>query len=182
MSKLERTVSEGTYVLSTAGEEILLSITPDLIVTGAIGLGSIFTSIAVVWITRKNQKSQSKEKIAELRQEWIIELRENMSRFISIASAVAVNLKQIAQYYKSKEGNENYQALLYYRSKILLMLDVEKDYTPILKSLMSDIISNMSKSDLESFKNVASFATALDEQCQIVLEKAWNDIKSDLAK
>lgn len=61
-------MSNEKFILSTGGEEILLSITPDyhaLLVTGAIGLGSILTSIAVVWISRRNQKSQSREKIAE---------------------------------------------------------------------------------------------------------------------
>ncbi|GIB53764.1 hypothetical protein VCSRO187_3618 [Vibrio cholerae] len=178
-------VSNEKFILSTGGEEILLSITPDydaLLVTGAIGLGSILTSIAVVWISRRNQKSQSREKIAELRQAWIADLRENMSQFISIAYFVAVNGRQDKDYHLTDDANENYRALFYYRSKILLMLDAEKEYTKILKSLMQDVTSNVGKKDTESLKNLGSYAKALEQQCQSVLEKAWNDIKSDLAK
>ncbi|HHF3073427.1 hypothetical protein L3V32_09905 [Vibrio sp. J2-4] len=178
-------MSDGKFILSTGGEEILLSITPDyyaLIVTGAIGLGSILTSIAVVWITRRNQKSQSQEKIAELRQAWVTELRENMSQFISIAYLVAVNGRQTSNYQLTDDANRNYKLLFYYRSKILLMLDAEKEYTKVLKSLMKDVTSSVGKEDANSLKNLGSYARALEEQCQSVLEKAWNDIKTDLAK
>ncbi|MFA0566205.1 hypothetical protein AB4559_21090 [Vibrio sp. 10N.222.51.C8] len=178
-------MSKEKFILSTGGEEILLSITPDyhaLLVTGAIGLGSILTSIAVVWISRRNQKSQSREKIAELRQAWIANLRENMSQFISIAYLVAVNGRQNKKYHLTDDANENYRALFYYRSKILLMLDTEKDYAKILKSLMQDVTSNVGKEDADSLKNLGSYAKVLEQQCQSLLEKAWNDIKSDLAK
>ncbi|MGR3132494.1 hypothetical protein ABMX79_22045 [Vibrio vulnificus] len=170
-------------VLSSGAEEILISVSPDwptIIVTGAIGVGSILTSIAVVVISRRNQKSQSKEKVANLRQQWLTELRETISKFIAVAGVISVRGKIVKDYVATVEGKENYQTLLYYRSKIHLMLDVNKDYSKILKSLLSDVVKNIGNNEKESVKDVGSYLKAFEEQSQKVLEKAWQDIRKDL--
>ncbi|HDY7912173.1 TPA: hypothetical protein ACGUXQ_002426 [Vibrio vulnificus] len=171
-------------ILSSGSEHILMSMSPDwpsIIVTGLIGLGSILTSIAVVKISRRNQQSQSKEKVAELRQLWLSELRDNMSKFVSIASIISVRSKIVKNYHLTVEATEHYQNLFLYKTKIMLMLDANKEYTLILKSLIDDVIDNMGKSDHESVTDTSVFCQTLEEQCQKILEKAWLDIKEDLA-
>ncbi|BDR13789.1 hypothetical protein [Vibrio sp. STUT-A11] len=177
-------MSAEKLILSSGSEHILLSMSPDwpsILVTGLIGLGSILTSIAVVKISRRNQQSQSKEKVAELRQQWLAELRENMSKFVSIAHIVAVRSKVAKDYHLTGEAGEHYQDLFFYKTKIILMLDTNKEYTLILKSLINDVIDNMGKPELETVADTSVFCQALEEQCQKVLEKAWLDIKEDLA-
>lgn len=52
-------------ILSSGDHEILLSISPDwpmIIITGLIGIGSIFTSILVGRISRQNQQAQNLKK------------------------------------------------------------------------------------------------------------------------
>ncbi|EGR4177571.1 hypothetical protein [Vibrio cholerae] len=170
-------------VLSSGSEQILLSISPDwpsIIVTGAIGIGSIFTSIAVVVISRRNQKSQSREKVAQLRQEWLSELRETMSQFVAVAVIITVRVKFVENYVATTEGKEDYQALLHYRSKIHLMIDANKEYSLVLKSLISDVVKIIGDSDENSISDAAGYIKAFEEQSQGVLEKAWKDIRNDL--
>ncbi|ANR89068.1 hypothetical protein BBB50_15440 [Vibrio cholerae 2740-80] len=171
-------------ILSSGSEHILMSISPDwpsIIVTGLIGIGSILTSIAVVKISRRNQKSQNKEKVAELRQQWLSELRDSMSKFVSIAGIISIRSKVAKDYHLTIEASEHHQNLLFYRTKIMLMLDVNKEYTPILKSLIEEVVENMTKPEHDSVIETRAFCQALEEQCQHVLEKAWLDIKEDLA-
>ncbi|HAS6363996.1 TPA: hypothetical protein RQJ98_004282 [Vibrio vulnificus] len=177
-------MSADKLILSSGSEQLLLSISPDwpsILVTGLIGLGSILTSIAVVKISRRNQKSQSNEKVAELRQQWLVDLRNSLSKFISIASILSVRSKVEKNYHASDEATAHYQELFFYKTKILLMLDDKKDYTLILKSLINDVAATTLKKDQESVKDIGNLSRALEEQAQKVLEKAWLDIKKDLA-
>ncbi len=180
----EQNLSADKLILSSGSEQLLLSISPDwpsILVTGLIGLGSILTSIAVVKISRRNQKSQSNEKVAELRQQWLVDLRNSLSKFISIASILSVRSKVEKNYHASDEATAHYQELFFYKTKILLMLDDKKDYTLILKSLINDVAATTLKKDQESVKDIGNLSRALEEQAQKVLEKAWLDIKKDLA-
>ncbi|MUJ26298.1 hypothetical protein [Aliivibrio fischeri] len=169
------------FIIS-GGEQILLSISPDwpmIIVTGLIGIGSILTSVLVGKISKQNQQAQNLAKKAELRQQWINELRDSLSEFISLAGTISVR-RNLDNEFASKEIYYQYHSqLLTARTRIYLMLDPEKDYTLIIKSLISDVYSE-AVSKTGKVKELSSYRKALEEQSQVLLEKAWNDIKSEL--
>ncbi|OXX31011.1 hypothetical protein [Vibrio sp. V04_P4A5T148] len=175
-------MSTEKLVLSSEGQEFLLSISPDwpmIIITGLIGIGSIFTSIVVGRITKQNQLSQNLAKKAQLRQAWITELREHISQFISLASTIKLRRSQDDDFYSSEKFYEYHSQLIASRTRIHLMLDANKEYTKILKSLIKDYYQETVTKDGVA-KDVGSYRKALEEQTQIVLEKAWLDIKSEL--
>ncbi|MFA0497907.1 hypothetical protein AB4496_03465, partial [Vibrio sp. 10N.222.46.A1] len=63
MSDLIEKVVIANAPIDAGASEFLVSISPhypSIIITALIGIGSIFTSAAVVYITRKNQESQNK--------------------------------------------------------------------------------------------------------------------------
>lgn len=169
-------------ILSSGDHEILLSISPDwpmIIITGLIGIGSIFTSILVGRISRQNQQTQNLAKKAELRQAWINELRQNISDLISIAAMIAVR-KHLDDDFQNNESFYQYHSqLISVRTKIHLMLDPNKEYSKIIKSLIKDVYSESVKKD-GTTKDLNVYRIALEEQSQKVLEKAWMDIKSEL--
>ncbi|AEB49969.1 hypothetical protein B565_1934 [Aeromonas veronii B565] len=59
------------------------------------------------------------------------------------------------------------------------MLDANKEYTEIIKSLIHDLYNEAVMKDGVA-KNVGAYRKALEEQSQKILEKAWSDIKSEL--
>ncbi|WP_240533776.1 hypothetical protein [Aeromonas veronii] len=59
------------------------------------------------------------------------------------------------------------------------MLDANKEYTKIIKALILDLYKEAVTDD-GVIENVGAYLKALEEQSQIVLEKAWSDIKSEL--
>ncbi|WP_234915362.1 hypothetical protein [Aeromonas veronii] len=59
------------------------------------------------------------------------------------------------------------------------MLDPNKEYSKIIKSLIKDVYSESVKKD-GTTKDLNVYRIALEEQSQKVLEKAWMDIKSEL--
>ncbi|UBR43627.1 hypothetical protein [Aeromonas veronii] len=169
-------------VLSSEGQEFLLSISPDwpmIMITGLIGIGSIFTSIAVGRISKQNQQSQNLAKKAELRQAWITELREHISQFVSLASTIRVRRNIDNEFSSSEAFYEYHSQLIASRTRIHLMLDANKEYTEIIKSLIHDLYNEAVMKDGVA-KNVGAYRKALEEQSQKILEKAWSDIKSEL--
>ncbi|OCH01866.1 hypothetical protein [Aliivibrio fischeri] len=168
-------------VLENGISEFSLSITPDwpsIIVTGMIGLGSIFTSIAVARISKNNQIIQNKAKKAELRQVWINELRGEVSNFISICIILKLRFASNPEFSKSDELFPLLQQLFQYRAKIRLMLDPQKSYTIILNSLLDDVYKSVNSLDVNA-KDFSAYLNAFQEQVALVLEKAWCDIKGE---
>ncbi|MFQ2069952.1 hypothetical protein ACK35S_12905 [Aeromonas veronii] len=169
-------------VLSSEGQEFLLSISPDwpmIITTGLIGIGSIFTSIVVGRISKQNQQSQNLAKKAELRQVWITELRDYISQFVSLAATIRVRRNIDSNFSSSDDFYEYHTQLIASRTRIHLMLDANKEYTKIIKALILDLYKEAVTDD-GVIENVGAYLKALEEQSQIVLEKAWSDIKSEL--
>ncbi|MFQ1634291.1 MULTISPECIES: hypothetical protein [Aeromonas] len=169
-------------VLSSEGQEFLLSISPDwpmIITTGLIGIGSIFTSIVVGRISKQNQQSQNLAKKAELRQVWITELRDYISQFVSLAATIRVRRNIDSHFSSSDDFYEYHTQLIASRTRIHLMLDANKEYTKIIKALILDLYKEAVTDD-GVIENVGAYLKALEEQSQIVLEKAWSDIKSEL--
>ncbi|MEO9946701.1 hypothetical protein [Paraglaciecola sp.] len=176
-------MSVDKLILSSGNEQILMSISPDwpsIILTGAIGLGSILTSIAVVKISRSNQKSQSQEKIAELRQAWLTELRENMSQFISLVSIISVRRGMVLKFHETEEAKDLYRELLCYRSRLRLMLDEKEEHTIEIKDLIKKLYKAIHAPNSDE-QPIVDIANDLEEKCQLVLEKTWKNIKENLA-
>ncbi len=168
-------------MLENGMSEFSVSISPDwpsIIVTGMIGLGSIFTSIAVARISKSNQITQNKAKKAELRQMWVNELRDDISNFISVCIIIKVRALNDIEYQKSGEIYSHFQTLFEYRAKIRLMLDPQKDYTLILNSLIDDVYRSVSRKEIDT-KELSSYLNAFQEQSALLLEKAWCDIKDE---
>lgn len=165
----------------TTAEPIVLSINPDwpsIIVTGAIGLGSVLTSIGVVYVSKMNQKTQNKAKSAELRHAWTEELRESLSSFDSIATVVHFKITTQPDFPQSDEFTRLIGELSLHHNKILLMLDENKEITIMLKHVLRDVMRNILKVDgSEAFRQFMDIKQALGRQ---ILENAWSDIKNEL--
>ncbi|HHK8432817.1 TPA: hypothetical protein ACQYBF_004576 [Vibrio parahaemolyticus] len=162
-------------------EPISLSIStdwPTVIVTGAIGLGSIMTSIAVVFITYVNQKNQSKAKSAELRYEWINELRSNVSEFISISSVIQIRLSVDDKYILTDDFYNKLRVLATYKSKIHLMLDSDKEKYQEINNIVIEIMAVTNNS--EEIARSRELCEDLEVKVNSILEEAWCNIKHKL--
>ncbi|MCS0114065.1 hypothetical protein NDJ00_07690, partial [Vibrio parahaemolyticus] len=171
-----------SLVLSGGEKEILLSISPDwpmIIVTGLIGVGSILTSVLVSRISRNNQRMQSLARKAELRQNWVNELRESISKFLSASTTIHIRRNTDSSFSSSEEFFSAHSEVVCLETKVNMMLDPSKDESKIISSLMKDVYKNAVLSDGDS-KHLGAYKRALEEQSRSLLEKAWNDIKREL--
>jgi hypothetical protein len=177
---VERSVSE--LLIQNAGDALTLSITPDwpsIMVTGMIGIGSIFTSIAVAWITYSNQRTQNRVKQAELRQEWLSEARATISSIVSLCHVIKVRSKTDKEFLKSSESYTLHQELFVYRSKITLMLDAKKPSTVSLLAILEDLIKSVTTRSVER-DDMKSYMYAFEALAGQILEEAWTQIRKDL--
>ncbi|WP_176472741.1 hypothetical protein [Vibrio vulnificus] len=165
----------------TTAEPIMLSISPDwpsIIVTGAIGLGSVLTSIGVVYVSKANQKTQNKAKSAELRHAWTEELRESLSNFDSIATVLHFKVVTQPDFPQSDEFTRLIGELSLHHKKILLMLDENKEITIMLTHVLRDVMKSVVKRDSSDiFNQFMDIKQSLGRQ---ILENAWLDIKNEL--
>lgn len=155
---------------------------PTVLVTGAIGIGSILTSIAVAWITHNNQIIQNKSKIAELRQRWLESLRQEIATYSSLCLIIAANYHLNDKFYKTSECSGLFRELYASHSNLVLMMEQGKDYTIIIRSMMDDIRQSLDSKDTNKMQDLKALIDALNEQANVLLEKAWSDIKCDLLK
>lgn len=144
-----------------------------------VGLGSVCTTVVIAYITRANQRSQSKAKQAELRQEWITGLRTFISEFISLVGAISLQNNSDENYRGSEKYFNQMQNLYNIRTKIILMFSTSSVDSLIISSLLNDLYDHARRG--EKPIKLKPFRIALEEQAQRVLEKAWASIKDELA-
>ncbi|MEZ8084014.1 hypothetical protein [Enterovibrio norvegicus] len=172
-------ISQVKASIATA-EPIMLSISPDwpsIIVTGAIGLGSVLTSIGVVYVTRSNQKSQSKAKLAELRKEALTELQNTAAEFIGVCT----NIRSCRQN-GSFSGNEfdQLQTKAYtLQANIFLSIELDTQVGKDIKRLTDKVINESSDFEVENLIYL-KLLDKLNENFKLVLNKRWLEISSAL--
>ena len=155
---------------------------PTVLVTGAIGIGSIMTSIAVAWITHNNQMVQNKSKVAELRQKWLEALRQEIAEYSSLCLIIGANYHLNEKFFKTPECSQLFRELYASHSNLVLMMEQDKDYTLIIRSMMDDIRQSLDSKESNKMLDLNAMVGALNEQANSLLEKAWKDIKRDLLK
>ncbi|MCD6670895.1 hypothetical protein LT068_17895 [Vibrio cholerae] len=155
---------------------------PTVLVTGAIGIGSIMTSIVVAWITHNNQMVQNKSKVAELRQRWLEALRQEVAEYSSLCLIIGAHYHLNDKLFKTQECSELFRELYTSHSNLVLMMEQNKDYTLIIRSIMDDIRQSLGSQDPNKMRDLNAMVGALNEQANSLLEKAWKDIKRDLLK
>ena len=161
-------------------EPIMLSISPDwpsIIVTGAIGIGSILTSIAVVWVTRVNQKSQGKAKLAEIRKGDLTELKSTAAEFIGVCTNI-----RSCHMNNSFTGNEfdQLQTKAYtLQANIFLSIKLDTQLGKDIKRLTTKIIDESSNFKVEN-EIYLELLSKLNAKFKLVLDERWVEIKSAL--
>ncbi|WP_407528548.1 hypothetical protein [Vibrio parahaemolyticus] len=143
-----------------------------------VGCGSVLTGLAVAYISKSNQVAQSKAKTAELRQRWLEELRQNLASFISMCGILQLRHQLNEQFVYTPEELELAKDIARLESTIKLMLDVKKDYTKYILSLMKDMTDIVLLP--EQATDFHAYSDALTEQVNLTLEKSWQDIRKDL--
>ncbi|MEZ8914357.1 hypothetical protein AB6D98_02700 [Vibrio lentus] len=166
--------------MSSGASEFLVSISPhypSIVITALIGIGSICTSAAVVYITRKNQESQNRSKLSELRYEWLKEFRETASDFIGVCT----HIKSCFNNESFEKGQFDLLQMKAYslRSRLILMLDTDSEIKLALESLTQDLLNNAVDYKVDDM----AFLSYLDgnrEQFVKVADQFWDQIQSEL--
>ncbi|KQB07037.1 hypothetical protein XV93_04470 [Vibrio metoecus] len=146
--------------------------------TVLVGLGTVCTTFVIAYITRSNQKSQSKAKAAELKNKWLEDLRLNFAEFLSQSSILRFRMDLDENFHISNEGIELAQNISRYVVTIKLMLNKESEECKIIESLMDDCMSTMLQPNMNA--EYVSFANAIEDQANKILDTAWNSIKQEL--
>ncbi|EID0694582.1 hypothetical protein JKP11_20750 [Vibrio vulnificus] len=166
--------------IDPAASEFLISISPHyptIAITALIGIGSIFTSAAVVYITRKNQESQNRAKLSELRYEWLKEFRETASEFIGVCT----HIKSCFNNNSFEKGQFDFLQMQAYslRSRLILMLDTDTEVKLIIESLTQDLIVSAIDTDVND-KDYLSYLDQNREQFIEVANQFWSQVQVEL--
>ncbi|HCG6765498.1 hypothetical protein [Vibrio parahaemolyticus] len=180
MSNLVEKILIGNANFDAESSEFLISVSPHyptILITALIGLGSILTSMAVVYITRKNQESQNKAKLSELRYQWLREFRASGSDYIGVCTHIRSCTKNDTFEHGQLDLLQTKAYTL--RSQIILMLDVDDIHRSIVESLTKDLINYAF--DIEVHDD--DYLALLDEnrtQLQVVANTLWSEVKAEL--
>ncbi|WP_141689867.1 MULTISPECIES: hypothetical protein [Aeromonas] len=143
---------------------------PIVIATLIVGIGSILTTCFVARISYINQRVQISSNIATFRQKWQEELRNTTAEYFSHASQIYHNKTENGLSISPADNGE----LTRLHAKLELLFDKEK-YKDI-ESLI-ERVTNLAISGSDGFY---AELNSLHYAINIVLEKAWGDIKNDL--
>ncbi|EPP4090591.1 hypothetical protein K6U64_17395 [Vibrio vulnificus] len=179
----QTTVLIGNTASDSLGK-LALSMAPDwpmITLTAIVGLTSYLTSKALIRVTKQNQKSTSKIKQAEIRQDWQKELRDSISKLIAATIVVRSKNRQSANFANTQDYYVCWEKILVLQSQIKLLLTNDKTESKSLVSLVDDLIEHAADSKL-SVDDFAAYSNAVEEMAKKVLETAWEQIKGDLEK
>jgi hypothetical protein len=148
-----------------------------------IGLGAIVAAIITALITFVNLITSKDQNISEQRQSWINSIREDISKFIGLASHMSVLFAASAKnedekpthkkdyYSKTPEFSELY-------NRIVLRLNPDKD-KEMIKALdaIQFAFSGESKQFVGNTTYVGGLTSKLREVSQKMLKKEWKRVK-----
>lgn len=144
---------------------------------------SVFASSAVAFsvglMAFWGQRAQIKAEKAKFRHEWQAELRTALSDFIGVSSKILYAIKDKGDFLSNPESNEIYSDFLKLQAKILIMLDVKKDYAQKISSLIDKITKEIKNNPIDDNK-LNGHVNDLLLEGNILLEKTWQDMQDDL--
>ncbi|MCC4861228.1 hypothetical protein [Vibrio splendidus] len=159
-----------------------LNVAPDwpmIVLTGIIGCTSFFTTLALIWVTRQNQRSSSNQKKAELHLEWQAEFRDSICDIT--ASATVLHMS-----WKHKNSDDIHDILkdleqLYFtQSKIkLLIADVEGSSE--FEYLIAKLVNSVSTKAKISTSNLVPTISEIEEKALKIIASRNNIINSALS-
>ena len=178
MSEIIEQIVIANAPLNTSASEFLISISPhypSILITGLIGIGSILTSIAVVYVTYKNQKSQNQTKLAEFKYQWLQEFRSTASDFIGVCT----HIRSCFNNNSFEKGQFDLLQMRGYmlRSQLTLMLD-DGVLSDVIQALTAELIDSASdqKSTDEDFMQ---YLRASNLQFKTAANDYWVKVRSN---
>lgn len=158
-----------------------------------VGFGSILSSLLVAYLTFINQKiqveaqrsqvdaqrSQVKAATANFRASWQIALRESIAKFLSLIAQISYEIEINKEYLDTPESNSLFSLIVEKQAVIKLMLDPGKDYSIVIKGLMTGLVDSVRRNDSELTNRLIN---ELVDNSAKLLEKTWQDIQKDLSK
>ncbi|EGR0659914.1 hypothetical protein M2G36_20410 [Vibrio vulnificus] len=133
-------------------QEFVISVTTDIIAVSAtalVGIGSVLVSLALVWVTRQNQKSQNSLHSLNIKLASLDKLQETGARFISLVARTG-NLVRNGKAVDSPDVLEAHSEMLFYQSSLVLMLpssDVSKKIVSLVNDATKDILSEKTSAE-----------------------------------
>lgn len=144
-----------------------------------LGLAGILSSIIIAFVTSRVQRNQTTANIANLRSNWLVDLRSVGSEYLQrCARYLALFTGGISS--NDPRYEEYYQEALLFQIRMTLMLDKEGEVSRAIV-VNSDECLAMLK-DLAESRNenaVAEKMGQIEDLLKDELEAAWLDIKAD---
>ncbi|EIO5090086.1 hypothetical protein LQN34_003540 [Vibrio cholerae] len=126
--------------------------------TALVGIGSVLVSLALVWVTWKNQKSLNSLQYLNTKLAHLDKLQDIGAKFLSFSVHVG-NLIRQGEAISSPVVLQNHSEMLFYQSSLVLMLPTS-DENKTLVSLLGDIANKVTdkQTSVESMSKLISQA------------------------
>nr|WP_314563376.1 hypothetical protein [uncultured Pseudomonas sp.] len=144
-----------------------------------VGLAGIASSIIIAFVTSRVQRNQTTASIANLRSNWLVDLRSVGSEFLQQCSRY-LSLFRTGVPKNDPSYDECYQSALLFQIRMKLMLDKEGEVSRAIVDLSEEclvMLFNLS-SRLES-DAISDKMSQVEDLLKDELEAAWLDIKAD---
>ncbi len=138
-----------------------------LLATVGIPLLTLFVTIYVSW---KNTKLSAALKVAEMRQEWINTLRNQMVEY----SVLCLR--------RQKDRNGELGDLAKIDGQITLMMNWEDENYPELEKAMRVLSKAVMRLEGQKGDHIVDIHAEYITVCQKILKREWNRLKEDLKK
>lgn len=146
--------------------------------TAGVGAGSALIALVVGIMAYQAQRRQARSATANFRKEWQAQLRDAISKFVSVAMYVSEELDQDEALRDSRESKRAYQEMVQAQALIHLLLDARKTDHQAIVDLTRDLVVEIWENKRD---NVSDLLQRLITASGVVLDQTWQEMKKDVA-
>jgi len=153
----------------------------------AVGLATVLIAFITLFVSLKNIKSQNGQKVAELRTQWIAELRTKFSDFIGTVYSITnevVTSTETAQ--SSTKLDQMHSDLMRLESSVTLFLNPKEALHSETIKVIGEIRGRLAIFSISSSKKlhdeIDDSARKLIENAQLILKIEWDRARLGIQK
>ena len=149
--------------------------------TVAPSIAGVFVALTVAILSVKIQKNQTRANISAFRHQWINDLRSCSADYFQTAFSMILRLETQEGYPGSNEYRNDYDKFINLTTRFEMLLSRDDEYTKDILELDQKVMDSLDLYNIGvDFKLATYNINKLKSLVRQELERAWDDVKSDV--
>jgi hypothetical protein len=144
-----------------------------------IPVATIAAAFIAYFASSTSQKNNSRTILAKYRSKWQDDARKSISGYIYNASLIVLGVLDNKDYINTDGFNKRYSRMAKNQTFFMSMLDPSKDFYKCFDDAFLNLNEIFFAGKKSNAKEMGQLLDELHIAANILLEKAWNDIKKD---